>query len=152
MSPRSDEATYLRSVEEPALNGSELGGGTQYQSTVNSLHQQLHPGQAQMDNLQGEEGTQEGNDVQMQLETAENFTTFEEAERINMRPASSVDHEDNQRLSCASENMLNFAEGREKFRNRAGEEADRDKANSDPGPGESFTKKTGAKSQTDKAF
>ncbi|KAL3692645.1 hypothetical protein R1sor_006296 [Riccia sorocarpa] len=46
----------------------------------------------------------------------EHFTNFEEAERINARPASILDQDNSTRLSCANRNRLVFAEGRKKSR------------------------------------
>ncbi|KAL3686834.1 hypothetical protein R1sor_013143 [Riccia sorocarpa] len=66
-------------------------------------------------------GLSKEGDVQMHEDNAENYTSFAEAERVNARPASSVEHEDKLHLSCASGNRLEFAEGRKKSRNLAGE-------------------------------
>ncbi|KAL3677966.1 hypothetical protein R1sor_020922 [Riccia sorocarpa] len=46
----------------------------------------------------------------------DNYMNFEDAERLNARPASQLDLEDSTRLSCASDNRLVFTEGPKKPR------------------------------------
>ncbi|KAL3696996.1 hypothetical protein R1sor_011072 [Riccia sorocarpa] len=58
----------------------------------------------------------------------EKFTSFEEAERSNVRLASKMDQEDSTRMSCANNNRLDFAEVRKKFKDTEGQQPEKEGA------------------------
>ncbi|KAL3693335.1 hypothetical protein R1sor_006986 [Riccia sorocarpa] len=99
--PASGPLSFLTAKHEQSR-----GAAVEHQSS-GPIQNQLTKGDANQDAAMNVEGT-----------GAEGFTSFDEAERANARPASRLEYDDQIRLSCVGGNRLDFAEGRKKVRNQ----------------------------------